>query len=106
MLNAPTDNELPDFTKANCRGKPVDWWYPTEHLDRDARQRIATAIAICRDCCIRLDCLEYSLKWEPVGIWGGFPESERHRLRKERDIFCSRPVGGVRTSRKQVNVNE
>ena len=102
MLNAPNADELPDFTKANCLGKPTDWWYPAEHLTRDTRDRVATAIAICRDCLVRADCLDYSLKWEPVGIWGGLPESERHRLRKERNIYCARPVGGVRTARKQV----
>ena len=39
------------------------------------------AKAVCRNCPVRTDCLEYALAHdEPWGIWGGFSEEERERL--------------------------
>jgi hypothetical protein len=97
VLTAPNRDELPDFSKANCRGNPVEWWHPSEKTTREQRINVRDAIAICRDCRIRSECLAYSLKWEPVGIWGGHTEQERHTMRKSKNISCNRGTGGVRT---------
>ena len=43
------------------------------------------ARAVCSQCDVRLQCLEYALNnKEQFGIWGGTSERERRRLRKER----------------------
>lgn len=45
------------------------------------------ARAVCRDCSVRMECLEYALNnKEQFGIWGGTSERERRRLRKERTL--------------------
>ena len=44
---------------------------------------------VCRGCSVRAECLEYALDHdERFGIWGGFSERERRRLRHRfgRDI--------------------
>ena len=45
------------------------------------------ARAVCSECAVRLQCLEYALNnKEQFGIWGGTSERERRRLRKERNL--------------------
>jgi WhiB family redox-sensing transcriptional regulator len=39
---------------------------------------------VCRSCEVRADCLEYALDTnQAFGIWGGFSEGERRRLKRE-----------------------
>lgn len=43
------------------------------------------ARAVCNECSVRDQCLEYALNnKEQFGIWGGTSERERRRLRRER----------------------
>lgn len=44
-------------------------------------------------------CLAYSLKWEPIGIWGGKTEQERNKLRIMQNIVSMRPMSQVRRAR-------
>lgn len=45
------------------------------------------ARAVCSQCDVRMQCLEYALNnKEQFGIWGGTSERERRRLRKERTL--------------------
>ena len=38
---------------------------------------------VCRACEVRIECLEYALSHdERFGIWGGFSERERRRLKR------------------------
>jgi len=48
------------------------------------------AIELCNSCHAEEHCLEYSLRHEPLGIWGGKTESQRALIRSERDILLSR----------------
>lgn len=85
-------------TGGSCVGQPTHWWFPnfsnrqpTE--ERKQAQRDATkAVNICNECPIRLACLDYSLEWEPFGIWGGIPEIQREKLRKSLNIQMKRPT--------------
>ena len=64
-------------TRANCRGLDPDMFFP----DKGGPQ--AEAKEVCRGCVVREDCLEYALaNGEKFGIWGGFSERERSRLRR------------------------
>lgn len=39
---------------------------------------------VCRNCEVRVECLEYALDHhEAFGIWGGLSERERHRMNRE-----------------------
>jgi WhiB family redox-sensing transcriptional regulator len=47
----------------------------------ERERREAAAIGICEGCVVRGECLEYALRVnEPLGIWGGLTEAERHDL--------------------------
>lgn len=40
------------------------------------------AKAICKDCPIKFQCLEYAVKNEEYGVWGGTNDAERKLIRK------------------------
>jgi WhiB family redox-sensing transcriptional regulator len=72
---------------ANCRGANADLFFP----ERGASTRAAKAI--CRECAVRADCLEFAISTgEKFGIWGGMSERERRRVRRERQIAAVRKV--------------
>ena len=57
-------------------------FFPTRHY----KQRdVDAAKAICRQCFVRPECLEYALATrEGIGIWGGSTENERRVMRRKR----------------------
>ena len=68
----------------SCRHVDADLFFPPFEVeptgDRHARE--AQAKAICAECPVRLECLEWALSVaEPHGVWGGYTESERRDLR-------------------------
>jgi WhiB family redox-sensing transcriptional regulator len=70
-------------SRAACRGPESALFfpptYPERKEERDARE--ARAKAICAECRVRAECLEYALSIrEPHGIWGGLTEAERRLL--------------------------
>ena len=73
--------------KANCTGANDNLFFP----ERGASTR--TAKGICRECQVRVECLEFAITTgEKFGIWGGMSERERRRVRKERQIAAARKV--------------
>ena len=97
-------------TEGACFGQPTDWWFPVRHRDTkklalgESRKISDKAKKICQDCLSRKACLEYSLHYEPLGIWGGLDEGERALLRRARKIDAMRaekvyiPKLGTRSS--------
>lgn len=72
--------ELADWMKkGKCRGLQTDIFYHEQgHLS------INSAKAICSECPIREQCLDYAMRnRELYGIWGGHTTSERKKLRKD-----------------------
>src|SRR4030065_587719 len=64
---------------ANCKGANADLFFP----ERGASTRAAKAI--CRECQVRGECLEFALRsGEKFGIWGGLSERERRPVRRGR----------------------
>jgi hypothetical protein len=52
----------------------------------------AAAKAVCAECLVRVECLEYALaNAEKFGIWGGTSERERRAMRRERNIALPKP---------------
>jgi WhiB family redox-sensing transcriptional regulator len=73
--------------KARCTEVDPEIFFP----ERGGSSRAARAV--CADCEVRLECLEYALNnKEQFGIWGGTSERERRRLRKERTLRRLRAV--------------
>ncbi len=62
---------------------PDDW---TEDETGEAgHQARARAAALCLNCPVLNECLEWALAHDPRGVWGGLTEAERHgRDRDER----------------------
>lgn len=69
--------------KAACRGPLSVVFFPPPHFERkeDKNARERKAKAICQNCAVTADCLEYAVGIrERHGIWGGLSESERRVL--------------------------
>jgi WhiB family redox-sensing transcriptional regulator len=80
-------DDLAWHDRANCKGANADLFFP----ERGASTR--TAKAICRQCPVRAECLEFALRsGEKFGIWGGLSERERRRVRRERQVAVARRV--------------
>lgn len=61
--------------RAACRGMDPAIFFPL--TDEEAEQ----ALAVCRGCSVRQECLEYALAAkERYGVWGGTTERERRRI--------------------------
>lgn len=76
---------------AACAGQPVEWWYPAgpDSTRTKISNRIVDApgIAICRQCPVRVACLDHAIAThEPDGIWGGLTPTSRdhHAQRRHR----------------------
>lgn len=62
---------------ATCRGMDPELFYPGRGVST------AEAKEICRgQCPVRWECFEAGIK-EHFGVWGGFSERERRRLRRK-----------------------
>ena len=65
-----------------CRDSDPDLFFPIGTTGIAATQ-IRQAVAICTACAIQDECLHYALETnQEAGIWGGYPEDDRRRLRK------------------------
>jgi WhiB family redox-sensing transcriptional regulator len=63
--------------KARCLEVEPEIFFP----ERGGSSKAARAV--CNDCEVRSQCLNYALQnREQFGIWGGTSERERRRLRK------------------------
>lgn len=64
-----------------CAGTDYpDLWFP-ERAGR-VDPRVKAAKAICLDCAVRAECLDYALERGEVGIWGMTTDGERRQLRQ------------------------
>lgn len=66
-----------------CRAVDSSVFFPPpqfEHKpEREAREKRAKAI--CGECPVRTECLDWALTTrEPHGVWGGYAESERKQM--------------------------
>lgn len=77
-------------SRAACLDTHPSLFFPTGK-GAELHQASKLAKAVCRGCCVRLDCLEAALdRGEKFGIWGGLTPKERQdirRLRMVRETF-------------------
>lgn len=67
----------PWMASAACTGLDPDLFF----TERGESQ--GGAKAVCADCTVRADCLDYALRHRiKVGVWGGCSERERRRMRQ------------------------
>lgn len=78
FLPPPNKNLPTDFMhRGNCVDVPVQFMYPDNYYSAQE------AKAICKDCEVKGECLEYALTppYEKFGVWGGTTEKARRKLR-------------------------
>lgn len=62
---------------ALCKGSDPEWWHPPRGASLAAQK------AVCAECTVRAECLEYAMRThQTVGVWGGTSERERRRIRQ------------------------
>ena len=67
---------------AACRDSEPTLFFPIGTTGL-AVEQIEEAKGICTDCLVTEDCLQYALQTnQEAGVWGGYAEDERRRLRK------------------------
>lgn len=81
--SAEQDQQVAETWKlmGKCRGLDPELFHPMRGDDRG----LAAARAVCRECEVRRACLDYGLT-EKRGVWGGFSEAERRRIRRARRL--------------------
>ncbi len=95
----PCSVPLPKFSNPACRGHNPKMWFTVLPANASSLQRKEAkingdlALKICSNCDNQLECLEYGVKAEPYGIWGGTNEAERMYIRKKLNIECAREGG-------------
>lgn len=75
LIKAIDDNEGVECAQVPDIFFPNEWEFGSQ---RDVR----LAKAICQRCPIRMQCLEYALKADEHGIWGGLNLQERNTLKR------------------------
>lgn len=68
-----------EWKNAACATQKADF-YPEP--GRNYQHKVMVAKAICSECPIKAQCLEYSLYNEDHGIWGGIGPAERFSMRR------------------------
>ena len=65
-----------------CRSSDPEMFFPVGTTGQ-ALDNIDRAKAICTTCTVQEECLDYALNTnQEAGVWGGYAEDERRRLRK------------------------
>lgn len=78
MLTVTTDWR----TLSECRDSDPNLFFPVGSTG-PAVEQIAAAKKICASCAVNEECLQYALETnQEAGVWGGYAEDERRRLRK------------------------
>lgn len=80
--------------QAACRGK-TDLFFTAVPRTVVVLAKEREALKLCSTCPIQRQCLDWGLKHELHGIWGGTTERARDRMRKKFNIKYV-PAGGLR----------
>jgi WhiB family redox-sensing transcriptional regulator len=79
--------------RSACRDTDPDLFFPIGATG-DAIGHAEAAKAVCRQCPVRLDCLEFAMTSnQDSGVWGGVTEDERRRMR--RSWRANRPTSKI-----------
>ena len=69
---------------AACQRVDPELFFPVSHAG-PAQQQEARAKAVCAQCLVRAECLDYAMDTHQIhGVWGGLGENERRKLRAGR----------------------
>jgi len=79
-------SEVPKFQDPLCSQVDPEIFFPMEIPGISANVNVRNAKSICRQCEHVAPCLEYAMKYNVAGVWGGFTERERTDIRRRRGI--------------------
>lgn len=82
MTDGPTAQSIrlvPFRDQANCRDLGVDSFFPDGGRVPDHLRQL------CGTCPVQTECLEWALRWNEEGIWGGKSKPQRARIRRRRN---------------------
>jgi WhiB family redox-sensing transcriptional regulator len=69
--------------QGNCRSQDPEIFFPVSSTGI-GRADTEQAIAVCRSCTVRQECLRWALRaGEAHGVWGGTTPEERRYMRRE-----------------------
>lgn len=75
-----------------CVGMDTNKFYPPSETDTRSAY-VTEAKAICKPCPVRTECLNWALRYEEQGLWGGTTQTERERMKNpERKRISQRSI--------------
>jgi hypothetical protein len=78
-----------EFENPPCVEMGTEVFYPDQTVGATTRygfRQLATVKKVCGNCPFQKDCLDWGVKHEAFGIWGGATEYERNMIRKKTGI--------------------
>ena len=76
--------EFPDLSRGACREIGLELFYPDEK--GNGSDTYTYARVICASCSVQAQCLEWAIKHEDHGMWGGTSPTDRRKIRRQRKI--------------------
>jgi WhiB family transcriptional regulator, redox-sensing transcriptional regulator len=71
------------LNQARCLNEDPELFFPVGNTG-PAVDQIEQAKAVCRECNVTSQCLEYAIKEnQDTGVWGGLSEDERKSLKRK-----------------------
>jgi len=80
--HGPEALDLSWMSRGACRGSDTSCFYP-EKNEPALMAKMRQCREICAGCEVRQECLDYAVKYEPFGFWGGMSEKDRKIYRRE-----------------------
>lgn len=76
--------DFPDLTRGLCREVGIEFFFPD--AGGSGTDIYVHSKKICGKCVVQNECLEWAIKHEDHGMWGGTTPTERRRIRRQRHI--------------------
>lgn len=74
------------YYRAQCRGTDSSLFFGDDNENnRSAPARIRMAQAICAECSVQIECLEFAISTgQTEGVWGGVSDKARKKIVRDR----------------------
>ena len=84
---------MPDLTRGQCREIGSDFFYPDSENEGDTSM-YSFGKKICAGCEVRQQCLDWAVRHEGYGLWGGMTPRERMQIRRKLNITLESLIPG------------
>ena len=75
------------YENPSCAEIGGDIFFPEKEGQPFGNTEIAMAKRICLSCPHQMECANWGIKKEVHGIWGGLTQTDRQRVRREKNIL-------------------